>query len=350
MTIQTQSRDRFAETYLQILSEADDQYGSLPGDQKELLLTEFAAGDWGQVVRAYDWAREMKTPAATRCCALISQAGATILSMLLPLPERVEWLEAAVAALRNDRLNPEPALDPARVPAWETNALGNLGIAYRDQQRFRDAARTQISCLRASAGIADSRSRRAKQAIILGNLSVNFIALEKLERADECIRAALDALTGDGSVDSLLRANLWINQGLVQKHRCEKLLRAGDHAGARAPYEAARSAYVRALRVARRIGSVQALTDASGNLGDLFLLLGRARRAELLYRCQLVLARQGAKLWSEGNAQRGIALARAAQGDVTGARAILSAALATFEKAGEAAPAEEVRRAVAALG
>lgn len=342
MSAASDARDQHAQLFLTALADLDDAYAGAQLDRRGMLLERFKRDEWPNVLEAHAWASRLETPQGLRCCAIFPSAGAYVLGHLLTLPERLDWLELASAAVVRLKASLTPLMDPDKLFSVELNTLGNLAIAYFEAGRYRAASRTRIKALRLIEEIEEPVRRAKRRAAVLGSLAADFNETRKYRAAVHCAERALAELASASVEPGMERVTAQINLGLSHKH----LFQLGH---GREHLDRAEEVYRDALTIAVAGGMIQSETDLLGNLGELSYERGEFVDAENLHRQQLDRAQSGARKWSEGSALRAIAIDVEAQGRLTEAEAIYTEAREAFLLAGEESSAEDAAQRLAAL-
>jgi tetratricopeptide (TPR) repeat protein len=335
------ARQRHAAHYRSVLASADELY--LRGDEGivrglALFETERANIETGQ-----SWAAEhaVADDAAAILCLEYSYAGQCVLPFRLHPRERIEWLEASLAASRKlkrhdtegDELNSlgsayyymgeigraiecyEQSLIIKREVGdrpGEGAALGNLGVAYQ----YLGEPRRAIECFEQHLAIARETLTRRGEGKALGNLGLAYEALGEPRRAieffDQRLVIALEigdrvgeahALNGMGksyaSLGETRRAIEYFERSLVIKREMKDSTSEGETL-----YNLG-SAYLDLGETRRAITCFEqslAITHETGNrsresfvlrgLGDAYLKMGEPRRAAAFFEQWAAIARE----------------------------------------------------------
>lgn len=167
---------RHAEHYKDVLAAATDLY--LEGGEAVRRGLSLFDAEHANIEAGQAWAASQ--PEADSQAAQLGidypNAGAYVLQIRQHPREQIKWLETALQAARRLKLH-----------SSEGNALGNLGIAYRDLGETRRAIEFYEQALVIDREIGNRRG----EGIDLWNLS---LALDKLGNRDEAIARAEESL------------------------------------------------------------------------------------------------------------------------------------------------------------
>ena len=262
---------RHAMHYYRILSEAEKLF--LQGNDASLRGLSLFDSERSNIETGYDFAARHASdnkPAA-KLCIQYSNAGVYISELRHHARQRIKWLEASLTAAK--RLGS---------PAAQVNALGNLGIAYKNLGEFRRS----IEYYEQTLAISSAANNRRLESIAFGNLGVAYGHLGDNGRALEYQEKHLTIAReiGDRRGEASALANL---AGTYA--RLNELHRAIEF------YELAKVSF-QALGDRRGEGNVLA------NLGSVHALLGEPRRAIEFYQQRLVIAREIGDRRGEANA------------------------------------------------
>lgn len=251
-------------------------------------------------------------------------AGAYVLSLRRHPRERIVWLQAALAGARR--------LQDRRC---ESNALGNLGIAWSDLGDARKA----IGFYEQHLAIARETGDRRDEGNALGNLGVAWTGLGEARKAIGFFEQHLvfTRETGDRRGEGADLGNLgvaWSALGDARKaiglheQRLAIDREIGDRRGeggalndlgiAWSDLGDARKAigfYEQALGIFREIGDRRFEGNALGNLGVAWNHLGDVPKAIGFYEQRLTIARETGDRSGEGSALGNLGLAWGALGD-----------------------------------
>ena len=232
---------RHATHYCAVLSKADDLYQQ--GNEAVMQGLSLYDQERENILAGQAWAAthggNNGDEAAARLCMEYPNAGVYVLALRLPTRERIRWLEAQLAAARR-LLQRE----------YEGNALGNLGIAYKNLGEPRKAIGVYEQALVIDREIGDRKGEGAD----LGNLGIAWADLGEPRKAIEF--------------------------------------------------------YEQRLVIAREIGDRRGEGNALGNLGNAWADLGETRKAIGFYEQQLVIVREIGDRRGEGNALFNMSLSR----------------------------------------
>ncbi|MFL6286219.1 MAG: tetratricopeptide repeat protein [Pyrinomonadaceae bacterium] len=295
------TRMRHAAHYLTVLGECDELYLK-GGDVIKSGLALFDV-ERRNIEAGQEWARRHSSADETvaRLCNQYPAAGAYMLSLRQHPRESISWLETALAAARQlkDRTS-------------EERHLGNLGNAYRNLGKARQAIELFEQVLLIAREIGDRRSEGGT----LGNLGSSYAALGETHRAIEFNEQALVVFReiGNRHGEGIELCNLGISyRDLGETRR-------------------AIGFYEQYLVISREIGDRRGEGNALGNLGNAYLDLGETRPAVKFYEQSLVVLREIGDLRGEGNALFNTGLALDKLGDRAKAIAHVEAALEIYEQ------------------
>ncbi|MBP5856699.1 tetratricopeptide repeat protein, partial [Marivibrio halodurans] len=319
-----EASSRHAVHYRAVLAAAEELYLQGGGGVLEGLTRHDLEAE--NIEAGHDWAvahRETGDGAA-RLCYEYTDAGAHVLSLRLHPRAQIAWLEAGLAGARatGDRRG-------------EGNALGNLGIAWKDLGDARKAIAYHEQRLEIAREIGDRRG----EGNALGNLGIAWAHLGDARKAIEyheqnlVITREIGNRRGEGNALGNL-GNAWADLGDARKaiayheQRLEIAREIGDRRGegaslgnlglAWAALGDARKAiayHEQRLEIAREIGDRRGEGNALGNLGLAWAALGDARKAIAYYEQQLVITREIGDRRGEGNALGSLGIAWAVLGD-----------------------------------
>jgi tetratricopeptide (TPR) repeat protein len=263
------ARQRHAAYYRSVLANADKLY--LGGGDEivqglALFDTERANIETGQ-----SWAAEhaVADEAAASLCLEYSYAGQCVLPFRLHPHERIEWLEASLAASRKLKRRDT-----------EGDELNSLGSAYYYMGEIGRA----IECYEQSLIIKRETGDRPGEGAALGNLGLAYQHLGETRRAIECfeqhLAIARETLTRRGEGKALG------NLGLAYEALGEP----------RRALEFFDQRLVIALEIGDRVGEAHALNG----MGKSYASLGETRRAIEYFERSLVIKREMKDSTSEG--------------------------------------------------
>jgi tetratricopeptide (TPR) repeat protein len=158
--------ERHALYFMSVLEEANQLYMS--GHANVLLGLQLFDRERVNIESGFAWAKATKNPAHQGLAFDYYNAGAHVLGLRFTPRQRIEWLEAALAAARvsNHRLG-------------EGYALGNLGIAYWNLGEYKKAIGYHEQRLVIAREIGD----RQGEGNALGNLGLAYYGLGEYEKA-----------------------------------------------------------------------------------------------------------------------------------------------------------------------
>ena len=258
----TVGQKRFATHYRDVLAAADKLYMEGGGS----LLRGLALFDleWGNIQAGHAWVAA-QTEAADEDVARLGMTypdvGRYVLYLRQHSRERIRWLEIALAAARQ-----------IRDRKGEGNALGNLGIAYKDLGEPRRAIRFFEQALVIHRDTADRRG----EGNDLGNLGLAYADLDETRRAIQFYEQQLVIVRE--ICDRRGEGNALGNLGIVYADLGETH-RAIEY-------------YEQQLVIVREIGDRRGEGNALGNLGAAYGDQGETRRAIQFYEQRLTIARE----------------------------------------------------------
>ncbi len=236
---------RHAAHYKDVLAAADTLY--LEGGKalaRGLTLFDL---EWGNIQAGHVWVAAQDVEAdkdAARLGIAYPDAGVYVLNLRQHSRERIRWLELALAAAQ--RLKDR---------ASEGNALGNLGVAYKNLGKIEHAIQFYEQRLFIARELGDRRG----EGNVLGNLGTAYAALGEIQRAIQF--------------------------------------------------------YEQRLLIARELGDRRGIGNALGNLGSAYVILEDPQRAIQFYEQQLTIHRDLGDRKNEGNALGNLGLAYADLGE-----------------------------------
>ena len=169
------ARRHHAAHYASVLRVANRQY--LEGGEALMRSLELFDLEWGNVQAGRSWAagHAEDDENAARLCSAYAGAGSLLFIRQHPR-QRIEWLEAALAAAR--RLEDRQG---------EGNHLGNLGLAYANLGEVREAIEYYEQALTISCEIGD----RQGEGSHIGNLGGAYANLGEVREADRVTTSRL---------------------------------------------------------------------------------------------------------------------------------------------------------------
>jgi predicted HTH transcriptional regulator/tetratricopeptide (TPR) repeat protein len=263
-------RERHAEYYRELLSAANNLY--LKGRSYIKAGLSLFDREKANIMAGQAWASENSetNSSAAILCMSYPDAGFYVLDLRLHPREKIDWLETALAAVRQ-----------IRDRSMEGKYLGNLGRAHSDLGETRKAIRYYEQALTIDRDIEDRRGEGAD----LGNLGRAYSDLDEPRKAIEYNE---QALTIDRDIED--RRGEGADLG--------NLGRAYSDLGE--PRKAIEY-NEQALALARQIGDRRGEGADLGNLGRAYSDLGETRKAIKYYKQALKISREIGDLWSEGN-------------------------------------------------
>jgi tetratricopeptide (TPR) repeat protein len=262
------------------------------------------------------WAAEQagSDEVADNLCITYPDAGVYVLGLRQHPHERIQWLEAMLAA--------------ARSVSWrgaEGRALGNLAVAYADLGETRRA----IEFLEQALAIARETGDRMIEGRVLGNLGAAYDNLGEPGRAIEFLEQGLAIAreTGNRRFEGKVLGIMGLAYVALGETR-----RAIEF-------------YEQDLAIAREIGDRGGEGWSLGKMGLAYAALGETRRAIEFYEQGLAIARETGNRMGEGTALWNTALAYDKLAERATATACAEAALDIFEQI-ESPHAEIVRNQV----
>jgi tetratricopeptide (TPR) repeat protein len=301
-TEREEDRRRHAAHYRTALAAAEDLYlKGGAGVRRGLALFD---REWVNIEAGQAWAASALAcgnEAADGLCIEYPNAGTYVLDLRQHPRERIQWLEAMLAAAR--RLKHRGA---------EGASLGNLGLAYAALGETRRA----IEFYEQRLAIAREIGYRRGEGNALGNLGNAYADLGETRRAIEFYEQALviDREIGDRRGEGNDLGNLGLAYADLGETR---------HAI---------EFYEQALVIDREIGDRRGEGNALGNLGNAYVALGETRRAIEFYEQHLAIACEIGDRRGEGNALWNTALALDKLGDRAQAIACAEASLKIYEQ------------------
>jgi tetratricopeptide (TPR) repeat protein len=295
------ARQRHAAHYRSVLADADELY-LRGGDEIARGLTLFER-ERVNIEKGQAWAAEqaIADEAAASLCLEYSCAGACVLSFRQHPRERVEWLEASLAAARKLKRR-----------VMEGAELDGLGSAYSSMGEIGRA----IECYEQSLIIQRETGDRPGEGGVLGNLGVAYLNLGETRRAIEFFERQL-AITREilaRRVEGKALGNLglaYANLGEPRRaieffdQRLVIALELGDRLGeghalnglgkSYAGLGETRRAieyYEQALGIKREMNDRASEGETLYNLGCAYLGLGEQRRAISCFERSLAIARE----------------------------------------------------------
>ena len=316
------ARERHAEHFLEVLWQIDALYKMRDKTIEGLALFDL---ERPSIEAGQSWAasRMARHGPAARLAYAYTNAGAYVLSLRLPPPRRIGWLEAAVVGCRQtgDRRG-------------EGAALGNLGIAWAALGETRKA----IGLYEQQLAIAGETGDRRGEGNALGSLGLAWADLGETRKAIGLYEQQL-AIAGEIG-DRRGEGNALNNLGLAWAALGETRKAIG--------------LYEQQLAIAREIGDRRGEGAALGNLGIAWAALGETRKAIGLYEQLLAIAREIGDRRGEGNALGNLGIAWADLGETRKAIGLYEQRLAIAreigDRLGEGAALGNLGNAWAALG
>ncbi len=247
---------RHAEFYVRVTRAADELY--LDGNENvraglDLFDQELAHIRAGQ---AWAAAHANENDDAAELCSDYPDAAVYVADLRLSAREQIRWLEQAVGAARK--------LGDKR---GEGNALGNLGVAYKNLGEVRRAIEFYEQRIEIAREIGDKRG----EGNALCNLGSAYYTLGEVRRAIEFYEQALviDREIGDRRGEGNALGNLGLAYADLGEVR-----RAIEY-------------YEQSLAIKREIGNRQGEANTLANLGLAYKELGDMNRAKELWRAAL---------------------------------------------------------------
>jgi tetratricopeptide (TPR) repeat protein len=275
---------RFATHYHDVLVAVNDLY--LEGGESSrrgLMLFDL---EWGNIQEGHSWVVSQVDIADVDVARLgirYPDTGVYVLSLRQHSRERIRWLEIGLTAAR--RLQERES---------EGNALGNLGIAYKNLGETRRAIQFHEQALLIHRDIGN----RGGEGATFGNLGIAYKNLGETHRAiqnhEQHLTIAREIRDRRGEASALS------NLGLAYAD-------LGETSRAIQFYE-------QALPILRELGYRRGEGAALGNLGLAYADLGETSRAIQFYEQQLGLVREIGDRKGEGNALGNLGSAYARQG------------------------------------
>jgi len=311
------AQKRFATHYKDVLSIADELY--MKGGESLLRGLALFDREWGNYQAGHAWVAAQPEAAdaeVTRLGMTYPDAGVFVLSLRQHSREWIGWLEIALTAAR--RLHDR---------AGEGNALGNLGIAYKNLGETRRAIQFYEQQLVIVREIGD----RCGEGNALGNLGNAYKDIGDTRRAIQFHEQALPTLreVGNRRGEGAVLGNLGIAyRNLGETRRAIQF-------------------YEQDLAIAREIGDRRGEGAVLGNLGNAYADLGETHRAIQFYKQYLAIARGIGDRRGEGIALWNMSLALDQLGERTQAIQHAEQALTIYEQI-EAPYAANMRAQLAA--
>ncbi len=306
---------RFALHYQTVLAVCQSQYAG--GNESMLRGLALFDQEWGNIQAGQSWAESKmeKDRIAAQLCIDYPNGGAYVIELRLRPRERIQWLEAQLAAARNLKRRD-----------FEGAALNNIGLAWADLGEMRKAIELHEQAL----VIAREIGARRGEGQTLGNLGIAWANLGEARKAIEFFEQSLIVAREIGD-------------------RRDEGQALGDLGSAWRLLGEARKAiefYEQSLTIAREIGDRRIEGNALGNLGNAWADLGDTRKAIELHEQALVVAREIGARRGEGIALFNVSLSADNHGDRVRAIAMAEEALEILE-AIESPHAEMVREQLA---
>ncbi len=296
-------RQLHASYFASVLKGINDIYRDNHKDQAYSALESFDT-EWINIEAGWNWAAGSASAAALRLLSDFSDAGTSILFLRQRSGERIKWLESAVDASR--KLNLRGA---------EGRHLCNLGRTYHNYST--DKHEVSIGYLQASLAIARELNAIYDEGQALGSLGVVYRDHRKLETAKNLFDKRLEIArnTSDrhgeasthGNVGLLLlwqkdyegalqhfEEQLRMARDLKKKHlECQALGNSGQVLACLGRIAEAIDLLNESVRLARRIGARRAEAGALGQLGNvMFNNLQNYELAKALYEQSLQITRE----------------------------------------------------------
>jgi tetratricopeptide (TPR) repeat protein len=253
---------RHARHYNDVLAAADNLY--LQGGESLARGLALFDLEWNNIQAGHAWVAAQGVEAdedIARLGVSYPDTGVYLLNLRLHAREWIRWMEIALAAAR--RLKNRQA---------EGNALGNLGIAYRDLGETQRA----IEFHQQHLAIAREIGNRSGEGTALGSLGTAYRVIGETQRAIELFEQRLIIARELG--DRRSEGNVLNNLGLAYKD-------LGDT-------ERAIQCYEQNLTIAREIGDRMGEGNALGNLGVVHRRLGKTEQAIKFYEQALLIDRE----------------------------------------------------------
>lgn len=277
-TALAQAEQRHAAHYAGVLGQTQKLY--LDGGEKQLDGLHLFDAERGNIEIGQAWAAHWlaESDDAARLAYDFTNAGSLVLDLRLTPRQRIGWLESALEGCRR-----------ANDPHAESNALGNLGLAWADLGETRKATEYYELALAIARTIGNPRA----EVSALGNLGLAWADLGEVQKAVGYYEQALatarenDIRHGEGNALGVLGL-AWAKLGETGK---------------------AIWYYEQALATAREIAERRLEGDALGNLGLAWAALGEARKAIGYYEQQLAITRVIGDRGGEGRALNNLAQA-----------------------------------------
>jgi tetratricopeptide (TPR) repeat protein len=314
----TAARRRHAEHYCGVLAAANDLY--IKGGEQVMVGLGLFDRERRNIETGQAWAAAgvAADPAAERLCVRYPLDGAHVLDLRQHPRQRIAWLETAVTAARK-----------IGVRGGEGNALGSLGIAYKNLGEPRRA----IECYEQVLSIMREIGDRRGEGNTLGNLGIAYAHLGEPRRAIEfyeqhlAIAREIGDRRGEGNTLGTLgnaygdlgeprRAIEFYEQHLATAReigdRGGEGIALGSLGNAYRDLGEPRRAiefYEQYLAIAREIGNRRGEGNTLGNLGIAYAHLSEPRRAIEFFEQALVIAREISDRHGEGNALGNLGIA-----------------------------------------
>jgi tetratricopeptide (TPR) repeat protein len=250
---------RHAEHFIRVAERAEGLY--LKGGENLLSGLALFDRERGHLDAVFDWLESRTDKESAPLLVLLVDAVLFISGVRFHPRQRIHWLEAQAEAARltGDRQT-------------ESNALGNLGLAYTAVGQTRKAIELHEQALL----IGREMGNRRGEGAALCNLGIAYGNLGDARKAIEFYEQALIIAreTGDRRGEGAVLANL------------------GNACAALGETHKAFEFYEQRLIVARAIGDRRGEGDAFCSLGSTYKNLGEARKAIESYEEGLVIARE----------------------------------------------------------
>ncbi|MEW6736349.1 MAG: tetratricopeptide repeat protein [Acidobacteriota bacterium] len=264
-----EAQGRHSEYYCGVLREAKELYKK--GNDNVLAGLKLFDTERVNIEAGQKWAAgnaEKDERAAGLCCDY-PDAGVYVLSLRLHPRERIDWMEAALTAAK--KLGRRDA---------EGVHLGNLGTAYADLGKYRNAIEYYQQALIVSREIGDRRGEGQD----LGSLGIAYRNLGEYRKAIEYCQQALfiSREIGDRRAEGGILGSL------------------GNAYYSLGEYRKAIEYYEQCLTIAREIGDRRGEGNALTSMGNAYADLGDTHKAISYYEQALVIHREIGDRMGEG--------------------------------------------------
>ena len=309
---------RHASHYKNVLKEANDLYRG--GKEKILAGVQLYDLEWENIRMGQTCVASApgQNRALSELCLAYSEAGADILLLRQYPKERIEWLETALSAARENGDRP-----------GEGRTLGNLGTAYTDLGEARKAIEFHERALVIEREIGD----RLGEGTVFGNLGTAYHSLGNVRKAIDLYEQQLVVISeiGDRRLEGRALSNLGsAYNDLRELHKAIEF-------------------HERALVIEREIGDREGEGAVLGNLGNAYKDLGEASKAIEFHEQALVVEREIGDRVGEGQTLFNMGFALYGQEEKYRAVNLVKQALEIFE-AIESPYAAQARKALQIWG